>query len=115
MNIRPAIATDQAYVAATWVRNSRADNSLVDRLLDDARTRILIAEEHDRIIGWLAYCARPRVLEYCYVRAPRRRERIASRLLEAAGMHPPLACLYDPKWLVRGHHVIVEPKEFLSP
>lgn len=114
INVRPARSSDQAYVANSWVssivgpRSQWGDkgavlNSQVDRLLDDRRTKVLVACEpsnHEKIIGWIATARVPgaRVLEYVHVRRHRRREGIATQLMRSAellGGGPPLTMLFD--------------------
>lgn len=89
--IRPADRTDQSFVAATFAeqlsRGHHADaNGAVDRVLDSPTTRVLVALEHGRIVGWLAYAAIPRVraVLFAYVRRPNRRQGIAHGLAAAA-------------------------------
>ena len=96
--VRPPRPTDQSYLAATWVTslvthskaNTRGEtNRLVDRLLDDASVRILIACEPtntDKIDGWICYTPTPRalVLHYAYVRDKMRRRGIGRAMLAKA-------------------------------
>lgn len=94
--IRPAIAADQAYIAKTWwlsmLQGNRAPrlrrrlNAAIDRVLDDATTRALVAAKGERILGWLVYAAAPvgRVVHYVYVRENERGQGLARRLIEAA-------------------------------
>ena len=91
MSICSAGPQDQAFVAATFAeqlsRGGRTDaNATVDRVLDSDVTRVLIAVEQGRIIGWLAYAAIPRVraVLFAYVRRPRRMQGIARELADAA-------------------------------
>ncbi len=103
--IRPARPSDQAFVASTWAftlcdggehcggNHRRADDpqrtrscntsrNIVDRMLDHASVRIIVAAQptdSDRIIGWLAYspAAKARLLHMVYVREHERRRGIA--------------------------------------
>jgi len=91
MSIRPARADDQAFVAATFAeqltRGGRTDaNAVVDRVLDSTSTRVLVAIEDHRIVGWLAYAPIPRVraVLFAYVRSKRRLEGVARELCDAA-------------------------------
>lgn len=98
--IRRPRPTDQGFIAATWVdsisprHHEQWDerehvNRLVDRLLDDAAVRILVASEPTRtdvILGWLSYTPMPasRIVHYVYVRDRMRRRGIASALYRKA-------------------------------
>ena len=89
--IRPGRADDQAFVAATMseqlARGHHDDaNALVDRILDSESTRVLVAIENGRIIGWLAYAAIPRVrpVLFLYVRRNDRLQGVARSLVDAA-------------------------------
>ena len=89
--IRPGRADDQAFVAATMseqlARGHHDDaNALVDRILDSESTRVLVAIENGRIVGWLAYAAIPRVraLLFLYVRRNDRMQGVARSLVDTA-------------------------------
>lgn len=91
LTIRPARAEDQAFVAATFAEqlsrgNHDAPNAIVDRVLDADATRVLVATENGRIVGWLAYAAIPRVraVLFAYVRRQARGEGVARELCDAA-------------------------------
>lgn len=91
LSIRPAWPEDQAFVAATWAeqlsRGHHADaNATVDRILDAPSTRILVACDGRRIVGWLAYAAIPRVraVLFAYVRRNDRLQGVARELVDAA-------------------------------
>lgn len=97
VSIRPAIAADQRFVAATWFhsmlggrnrapRLRRRLNAQIDRVLDDATTRALVACKGERIVGWLVYSTTPvwRVVHYAYVRDDDRGHGICKRLIDAA-------------------------------
>jgi ribosomal protein S18 acetylase RimI-like enzyme len=91
ITIRSAGAGDQAFVAATFAEqlsrgNHRDANAIVDRILDSEATRVLIATEDHRIVGWLAYAAIPRVraVLFAYVRNKARGQGIARELTDAA-------------------------------
>lgn len=114
VTIRTARASDQAYVSSSWVSSlcgprvqwdddAREINAQVDALLDDKRTRVLIAcspDDADKIIGWIASARVPgaRIVAFCQVRRARRREGIGRELAvqaELLGAGPPLAFLYE--------------------
>jgi ribosomal protein S18 acetylase RimI-like enzyme len=89
--IRPARPDDQAFVAATWAeqlsRGHHTDaNAIVDRTLDSSTTRVLVAVEGGRIVGWLAYAAIPRVraVLFAYVRRQHRMSGVARSLVDTA-------------------------------
>lgn len=89
--IRPARPDDQAYVAATMAeqlkRGGHKDaNAIVDRVLDSDSVRVLVATSNDRIIGWIAYSAIPRVraLLFVFVRLNEQRAGVARELAAAA-------------------------------
>lgn len=91
ISIRPACAEDQAFVGATFAEQltrggHREPNAVVDRVLDADATRVLIALEHNRIVGWLAYAAIPRVraVLFVYVRRRERLNGVARDLVDAA-------------------------------
>lgn len=91
ISIRTAQPNDQAFVAATWAeqltRGHHADaNAIVDRALDSDTTRVLVALENHRIVGWLAYAAIPRVraVLFAYVRRNDRLQGVARSLADAA-------------------------------
>lgn len=91
LTIRPARADDQAFVAATFAeqleRGHHQDaNAIVDRVLDSDATRVLVATENGRIVGWLAYAAIPRVraVLFMYVRRQARTRGVARELVDAA-------------------------------
>jgi hypothetical protein len=91
ISIRSAGPTDHAFVAATFAeqlsRCHHADaNTIVDRVLDADTTRVLVAIENHRIVGWLAYAAIPRVraVLFAYVRRPNRERGVARELTSAA-------------------------------
>lgn len=91
ITIRSARPEDQAFVAATFAeqlsRGNHADaNTLVDRVLDASTTRVLVALENYRIVGWLAYAAIPRVraVLFAYVRRPNREQGVARELIDVA-------------------------------
>ncbi len=101
--IRGPRRTDQAFIAATWVRSLSgvANRRLgfrggeigrqVDAVLDRSDTRALIRYapgDMDRILGYIVYCegAGVPVLHYCYTRKEYRGRGIASELLAACGV-----------------------------
>jgi predicted N-acetyltransferase YhbS len=91
LSIRPARADDQAFVAATFAeqlaRGHHADaNQVVDRVLDSTMTRVIVACDEGRILGWLAYSAIPRVraVLFVYVRRQARERGVARELVDAA-------------------------------
>lgn len=91
LDIRPARADDQAFVAATFAEqlsrgNHRDANQVVDRVLDSPQTRVLVACDGGRIVGWLAYSAIPRVraVLFVYVRRAARERGVARDLVDAA-------------------------------
>lgn len=90
-SIRLPRGSDQAYVASTWVRSAEQPSVTVDRLLDDPRTRLLVAvaaAHDDTILGWLAYAPMKaaRLVHYAYVRKDERRRGIARSLMLVAGL-----------------------------
>jgi GNAT superfamily N-acetyltransferase len=120
VSLRIGRSTDQSYVANSWASSlggefDRAKNAVIDRLLDDPRTRVIVACEEtdtDRILGWVAYARIPgaRVVEFVLVRKQRRGEGIARAMLEQAGLRgegPPVIHLYD------GRGTFMSPEEFL--
>ena len=91
LSIRPARADDQAFVAATFAeqlqRGHHHDaNQVVDRVLDSSVTRVLVATEAGRIVGWIAFAAIPRVrcVLFVYVRRQQRTQGVARELVDAA-------------------------------
>lgn len=97
VSVRTAVANDQRYLASTWwhsmLGRNRAPrlrhrvNEQIDRILDDATTRAIVAvDARDRILGWLVYATAPvgRVIHYAYVRDEERGHGLASRLVAAA-------------------------------
>lgn len=97
IEIRQAWPQDQAFVAATFreqlarrhdgvtIRYRNADR-IVDQILDSERTRVLVAVDGRRLIGWLAYVEMPRVraLLFAYVRRDDRLQGVARMLADAA-------------------------------
>lgn len=91
VTIRDALPEDQAFVSATFAEQlSRGGchdaNAVVDRVIDSDSTRVLIALEHGRIVGWLAYAAIPKVraVLFAYVRKNNRLGGVARDLATAA-------------------------------
>lgn len=91
ISIRPAGPDDQAFVASTLAEQlthsgSHDANAIVDRVLDSDATRVLVAIESGRIVGWLAYAAIPRVraVLFAYVRSKSRLQGVARELTESA-------------------------------
>lgn len=91
LSIRPACAGDQAFVASTFakqlIRSDHSDaNQIVDRVLDSSQTRVIVACDGGRILGWLAYSAIPRVraVLFVYVRRQARNQGVARELADAA-------------------------------
>ena len=97
IRVRAAWPEDQAYVAATLadqlergghvgVNSSAGFVGLVDQIIDSPTTRVLVATEHHRIVGWLAYAAIPRVraILFAYVRRHDRMQGVARKLADAA-------------------------------
>lgn len=130
--IRPPRKTDQSYIANSWVSclagpraqwgaKERELNSQIDALLDDPRTRLLIACEatdEDSIVGWIAFARIPgaRVVEFVMVRRQRRREGIGRLLMTRAELIGPLMYLYetqDWQYLKPPTAVHIEPGDFL--
>lgn len=90
----------------------RRVNALVDKLLDDKRTRVIVTCDRDdtnRIIGWLAFARIPgaRIVEGIHVRRQRRGEGLAKRMLEHADMRGAVIHLYE------GRGAYMAPEEFL--
>lgn len=95
IEVRKAWPDDQRFVAATFseqlmrgqpaVSGQKADR-VVDRVLDSERTRVLVASDGDRLVGWLAYVEIPRVraLLFTYVRKQYRGQGIAAALASQA-------------------------------
>lgn len=100
--LRAPVAADKAYVCATMTR-ALADTrrlhgdlgragQLVDRILDDSRSRLLVASElggQQRILGWTLYAdkpARPRIVHFVYSR--RKGMGVGTALLRAIGVTP---------------------------
>lgn len=133
---RDARATDAAYVMNSWVTSiygPKANwgargaklNTLVERLLDDSRTKVLVAcapHDEDAIVGWIAYAHAPglHVIEYMHVRQQRRREGIARAMVRRANFVAgvPLAYLFvtdeGERMLTRSPQAIhIKPEEFL--
>jgi hypothetical protein len=129
--IRGPRATDQGYIASTWGRNLacrsrftskgeiRRVNDLIDRVLDRAETKLLVAcavAQPDRILGWICWAPVPRfpVLHYVYVRKEERGARIGSRLMLEAGIDPRKPFVYSMsgpcvKWLSRWPRAVSVP------
>lgn len=111
--VRPFAATDRAFVADAWLNSLRAatdesryadwaafkaqKNAAIDKVLDDASTRLWIAApkgDELTIYGYLVGAdTRPemhppaaRVLHMLFVKKPFRRLGVATRLLAAAGV-----------------------------
>ena len=114
--IRAAHPTDQAFIANSWASTLLGPrsgwtstglrvNAQIDTLLDDKRTKLLVAcdpQSHDTIWGWLAFARVPgaRVIEFVFVRRQRRLEGIASALLDAGeltGAGPPVCSLFNTR------------------
>lgn len=129
VSIRGPRPTDQSYIANSWVSSiagprgqwgakERTLNTQVDRLLDDPRTKLLVAvepDDDDRIVGWVAFARIPgaRVLEFLLVRKQRRGEGIAKQLLECAellGKGAPLTCLFRTDRITATY---TQPEDFL--
>jgi GNAT superfamily N-acetyltransferase len=80
----------------------------IDRLLDRADTRALVADTADRIVGWLVWTPIPGapVLHYVYVRASERRHGVARALADRAGLDTSSPVVYlfggpDRRWLLQ--------------
>lgn len=139
VGIRPAREGDQSYVARTWVASvldhgmrpkpgAVAEvNRLIDLLLDEPATKVLVACEpsnDDRIVGFVAYQLHrgARCLLYVCVRHGDRKQGIATLLLGEAGLYAngsPLLYLFDGPASVwakakRPDAVKVEPQRYLS-
>ncbi len=127
LTYRPARSTDQAFVSNSWCsavlgpsdqwgRRGIAMNHVIDALLDDERTRVLIACEsadEGKIVGWCAHARVPgaRVLEFVLVRRQRRGEGIATALLERCeltGVGSPLVYFFDGLALRGGMKIEIE-------
>lgn len=99
--IRAARAGDQAYIAKTLLLGMQTAggglprselNALVDRILDDRATRVVVACDDantDRIAGFAIVTPMPAMtaLHWIYVRGARRREGIAHALAAHAKLH----------------------------
>lgn len=129
--IRPPVASDQAFIANTWWRNltqrdrspsfRRRVNYQIDRVLDDKTTRCLVAcsqADANRIIGWLCYAERPRVLHYAYVRDGDRGRGVCTSLVAQAWPGSNARFIFTMKGphtercLERGRGVFVSIEEF---
>lgn len=91
----------------------------IDRLLDDPRTKILVAHpinSPDVIRGWVAYAKIPgaRVLEFVLVRKDWRGQGIARDLLTRAGLLGPGAPLTALFPTSRLKAVQLSPEDFLQ-
>lgn len=106
--IRPAIESDQVFIADSWCSSFRTAHAAGLILMDDWRAvmgrtigrllarpgvRTLVAAhpgaaEGADIYGWIAVdtTEQPPLVLYAYVKGPYRRMGIATRLLEAAGL-----------------------------
>lgn len=96
--LRKSRPSDQSYVASTWANSlltadRRIDrarvHSMIDRMLDNAPIRFVIAcepSDEERILGWIAYTSMPRSLlvHYAYVRDKVRQRGIGATLLKRA-------------------------------
>lgn len=102
-----------------WGSAEQHLNVTIDRLLDDPRTKVLIAcevNQSDRIVGWCAYAKIPgaRVLEFILVRQQRRGQGIARDLLTRAGLLGPGAPLTALFPTTRLKAVQLSPQDFLQ-
>ena len=132
--IRPPRSTDQAYVTNSWVscivkdRKYRPQlaNVIVDRLLDDPRTKLLIAcepQDSDKIVGWIAFASMPGtgVLEFVLVRHQWRNQGMAAHMMRAASLLgiPRIVHLFetaDSRYIPKHESttiVMMAPQEFL--
>jgi hypothetical protein len=95
VEVRQAWPSDQAFVAATFREQLarqhgaapyRTVDRVVDRILDSERTRVLVACEGKRLVGWLAYVEMPRVraILFAYVRKDDRAKGVGAALADAA-------------------------------
>ena len=95
VEVRAAWPQDQAFVAATFREQLARQHAaapyktadrIVDRILDSERTRVLVAVDGKRLIGWLAYVEMPRVraLLFAYVRKEHRSQGVARALAAKA-------------------------------
>ena len=107
---RVAQPSDQAYVARTWTMSMASTEllstavaaKLVDRVLNDAGTRVVIAADSDdanTIIGFLAFAdlVRVRCIHYANVRARQRRQGVANAMLRFVKLNSdrPLVYTFD--------------------
>jgi hypothetical protein len=138
--VRPAKHSDQGYVCRTWVASVLdgprvyfqrdaidAVNQLVNRLLDDRATHVLVAspseQQSDRIDGFIAYAelGRTKALLYLVVRNQIRKRGIATALVEKSGILDGDRLVYlfegpSRDWLLKKHPraVRVQPKEYFG-
>lgn len=138
--VRPARSDEQGYVASTWARGVmdapvvhtapdawKRVNVLVDRLLDDPSTRVLVAADpadDERLLGFVVFAIVPGARTLMYVSARERKRGIATELVERAGLeqdHKKDRLVYlfdgpDVKWLrtKREDAIKMEPEDYLS-
>ena len=133
MSIRPARASDQAFVALHWTRDMEPNSRLrgpagrlVDVVLerDDTRCLIRATDGTDRIEGYVVFAEGPRVpvIHWVYVRPEHRRAGIARGLLEHVGVERDRVSVYTaPGWCARKlvtafpHGVGLALPDFLAP
>lgn len=123
--VRSAEASDQGYVASTWIHNMSEDGRLVDRVFDRLATRIVIAHargDRGHIVGWCCYERQPRVtlLHMVYVRRKLRRMGIGTALQEQAvdGRRLPIVITAKqvPAWALKGTNMTrMTLEELLTP
>jgi hypothetical protein len=88
--IRPAGADDQSFVASTFRAQLRRNGDrIVNRVLDHAATRVILAVEPENqrtILAWLCFALLPgvRLIHFAYTRKPMRRRGLQSALVRAA-------------------------------
>lgn len=137
VGFRFANGDDQAYIGRTWVASVVGDghaadrhafrdtNDLVDRILDEATTHILVCCEpadRKRIIGWIAYTTGiVPVLLYINVRHHDRKQGIGRELFRRAGLDEARQLAYlwagpSAEWAKqkRPNAVHISPNEYLS-
>jgi hypothetical protein len=136
ITIRKPKASDQGYVASTWVESlcrANADTTrgghgmLVDQLLDHPNVRCLLAVDPNRpndIYGWLVWSPMKaiRLVHFVYTRVALRDRGVAAALRTAAELddndRPLVYTMRGPAWmsLSRKYPTAIEQpvKEFLA-
>lgn len=101
--LRPAQATDIAFIYSTWLNSYRTDSDLgksckksvffneykevIDNILSNSGTEILVAalpNDESVILGYLVYQATPSIcIHYCFIKESFRRFGIAKELVNS--------------------------------